>query len=210
MLLAFVWGMHSITAGFEVWTFEGRRQWQLRAGVLVAAPVALRDAYQHEPSLWREDRAAPAAYLVDFIYARCPGVCRALGSDYQQLQRQLRSAAGARQTLGSAAGGVHLVSISFDTEHDDAQALQQLALSLGADPAWWTFAVPATAADAQSLLRSLEVVVVPDGQGGFVHNGAIHLLDEHGRLRGLFEFDDWPAALTAARQLAAAPQTGRS
>jgi protein SCO1/2 len=53
------------------------------------------------------------------------------------------------------------------------------------------------------LLASLGVVVVPDGQGGFVHNGAIHLLDERGRLRGLYGFDQWQQALEAARRLVA-------
>ena len=71
-----------------------------------------------------------------------------------------------------------------------------------ADPAYWTLAVPATHDDALALLRPLAVVVVPDGEGGFVHNGAIHLLDERGRLRGLFEFDQWPQALAAAHRLA--------
>jgi protein SCO1/2 len=68
--------------------------------------------------------------------------------------------------------------------------------------------VPATRDDALALLRSLAVVVVPDGEGGFVHNGAIHLLDERGRLRGLFEFDQWPRALAAAHQLAATRRGG--
>jgi protein SCO1/2 len=53
------------------------------------------------------------------------------------------------------------------------------------------------------LLRSLGVVVIPDGEGGFVHNGDIHLMDERGRLRGLFAFDQWPQALEAAQRLAA-------
>lgn len=44
-------------------------------------------------------------------------------------------------------------------------------------------------------------MAIPDGEGGFVHNGAIHLLDERGRLRGLFELEQWPQALAAARLL---------
>jgi protein SCO1/2 len=96
--------------------------------------------------------------------------------------------------------------VSFDVEHDGPAQMAQLAARLQADPAWWTLAVPATPDAARTLLQGLGVVAVPDGQGGFVHNGAIHLLDEQGRLRGLFEFDEWPQALAAAQQLVASPR----
>lgn len=193
MLATFSWGLCHITAGFEVWTFEGRRQVALRSGALQAAVVPLRDVSNRALTLWSDSGAGSAAYLVDFVYTRCPGVCRTLGSEFQQMQRELAS---------DPATGVQLVSISFDVEHDDAAQLAQFAAQLHADPATWIFAVPATPSDAQSLLRSLGVVAIPDGQSGFVHNGAIHLLDGRGRLRGLFEIEQWPQALAAARQLA--------
>lgn len=202
MLAGFVWGLHRFTAGFEVWTFEGRRELEVRSAALQAPAVALRGVSGHAPTLWRDGREASAVYLVDFIYTRCPSVCQALGSEYQQMQRELAAQAAA----GAATGSVHLVSVSFDVEHDSPPRLAQLASSLDADPAWWTFVVPATREDAQSLLQGLGVVAVPDGQGGFVHNGAIHLLDARGRLRGLFQSSQWPQALAAARQLAAMPR----
>lgn len=192
------WGLHRYTGGFEVWTFEGRRQLQLQSAELRAAPVPMRGALGSAPSLWHDGDSAPAAYLVDFIYTRCPSVCRALGSEYEQMQNQL----AADPTLHA----VHLVSISFDIEHDSPARLAELASKLRADPTWWTFAVPATAGDSRMLLRSLGVVVVADGQGGFVHNGSIHLLDRRGRLRGLYEPDKWPQALAAARQVGVGPR----
>lgn len=205
LLAASAWGLNRITNGFEVWTFEGRRQMQLRTGALQAPDVALRGVDGNPSALWDGAGAAPAAYLVDFIYTRCPSICLALGSEYQQMQRELANP-GANLPGGAAAsGGVHLVSLSFDVAHDAPPQLAQYAARLGADPRWWTFVVPATQGDAQTLLRGLGVVAVPDGQGGFVHNGAIHLLDAHGVLRGLFALDAWPQALAAARQLAASP-----
>lgn len=207
LLLAFAWGMHRITHGFEVWTFEGQRQLQLRAGALQAPQVALRGVDGNARELWHGAAMAPKAYLVDFIYTRCPSVCLALGSEYQQMQRELATRNAADRSPASAASdGVHLVSLSFDVAHDGAPQLAQYAATLQADPRWWTLAVPATQGEAQTLLRALGVVAVPDGQGGFVHNGAIHLLDAQGVLRGLFAFDAWPQALAAARQLAAAPR----
>lgn len=205
LLAALAWGLHRYTAGFEVWTFEGRRALQVQAGALRAAPVALRDAQGGAPSLWHEGARAPAAYLVDFVYTRCPGLCRTLGSEYQQMQQRL----AAQRVADPALDAVRLVSISFDVEHDDPASLARYAASQHADPAAWSFAVPASEGDARTLLASLGVVAVPDGLGGFVHNGSIHLLDEQGRLRGLFDFEDWPRALQAARDLASAAREAR-
>lgn len=206
LMCVLVVGLNRWTNGFEVWTLEGRRQAQLQAGELRARPVALRAGDGSMPRLWGDAGSAPAAYLVDFVYTRCPSVCRALGNEYQQMQRALAERRGTSSTLR----GVHLVSISFDVEHDNQARLARYGAELGVDPQHWTLAVPATHDDTGALLRSLGVVVVPDGEGGFVHNGAIHLLDERGRLRGLYEFDQWPQALEAAQRLALArPEASR-
>lgn len=196
MLAALMVGLHKWTAGFEIWTFEGRRELQLREGTITAQKVPLLST--GTPPQWGTDEAA-GAYLVDFFYTRCPSVCRVLGSEYQQMQRQLAAQPAALST------NVRLVSVSFDLAHDTPAQLAAYAAAQHADPRWWTIAVPTGEPHAQKLLRSLGVVVVPDGQGGFVHNGDIHLLDGAGRLRGLYAFDVWPQALAAARALAAAP-----
>ena len=200
LLTAFVWGLYRYTANFDVWTFEGQRQLALQAGELRAAQVPLREMHDAPVTLWSSTSSPSAAYLVDFIYTRCPSVCRVLGDEYQQMQTQLV----AQRARNPALAAVHLVSISFDAEHDDPASLREYAREHRIDPALWTLAMPGTAADTQALMRSLEVIAIPDGLGGFVHNGAIHLLDASGRLRGLYEFDQWPQALEAAKQLAMA------
>jgi protein SCO1/2 len=199
LVLVLAVGLYGWTCGFEVWTFEGRRQVQLQAGELRAPPVVLRGSDGSVPRLWGDADAVPAAYLVDFVYTSCPSVCRALGSAYQQMQRDL----AVRQEAEQTSPHVHLVSISFDVDHDDPGRLARHAADMRAQPRHWTLAVPSTHDDARELLLSLGVVVVADGEGGFVHNGAIHLLDERGRLRGLYEFDQWPQALEAAHRLVA-------
>ena len=198
LLTAFVWGLYRYTANFDVWTFEGHRQLAMQAGDLRAPQVPLREMGMTPITLWTGASHAPAAYLVDFIYTRCPSVCRVLGDEYQQMQTQLVT----QRAHNPALAAVHLVSISFDAEHDDPASLREYAREHQIDPALWTLAMPVTAADTRALMRSLEVIAIPDGLGGFVHNGAIHLLDASGRLRGLYEFDQWPQALEAAKQLA--------
>lgn len=195
LALGLLAGLSWWTAGFEAWTYEERRQREVEAGGLQAATVALRGVDGHPVALWgRAD--ATAAYLVDFIYTRCPGVCRALGSEFQRMQAELAARPGERTEA------VRLVSISFDVDHDDPPRLARYAAAQHASGAHWIFAVPHSTRDARSLLRSLGVVVIADGAGGFVHNGSIHLLDARGRLRGLYRLDQWPQALAAARRLA--------
>lgn len=198
LMVVLVAGLAHWTHGFEVWTFEGRRQAQVLAGELHARPVPLRASDGSLLRWWGDDDVAPAAQLVAFVYTRCPSVCRVLGDEFQQMQRALATRPGD----GPALRGVRLVSISFDTAYDDPAQLTRHAAEMRIDPRYWTLAVPATPDDTSALLGSLGVVVVPDGAGGFVHNGAIHLLDERGRLRGLYEFEQWPQALEAAQSLA--------
>jgi len=195
MLIGLVAGLHRWTDGFERWTFESRRQWQVAQGALQAPAVDLIGSDGAPLAAWAAEPAA-RAWLVDFIYTRCPSVCLSLGSHYQQMQREL-------QQQPNTAAGVRLLSVSIDRAHDQPPALARYAALQKADSHWWRLAVPASDTDATALLRALGVVVVPDGLGGFNHNGAIHLIDGQGRLRALFDFEQWPHALDAARALAA-------
>ncbi|MDO5693532.1 MAG: SCO family protein [Pseudomonadota bacterium] len=189
MAALLVAGLYHWTVGFERWTFESRRHWQIGQQRLQAAPVALIDSRGEPLPAWGTNTAAQA-YLVDFIYTRCPSVCQALGSHYQQMQRQMRERADA--------AGVRLLSVSIDRAHDTPAELARYARTHQADARWWWLGAPASDAESDALLRALGVVVVPDGLGGFNHNGAIHLIDADGRLRGLFDFEQWPRALNAA------------
>ena len=112
--------------------------------------------------------------LVDFIYARCPAYCVALGSEFAQLQDRL---------AGSLAkGAVELVSISFDPAHDtplELAAYLQRARSRGAG---WLAVRPVDRDGLDQLKRSFGITVIPDGLGGYTHNAAIHVVDPQGRL----------------------------
>jgi protein SCO1/2 len=62
-------------------------------------------------------------------------------------------------------------------------------------------AAPVSSATSTQLLQQLGVVAVPDGFGGFVHDGAIHLIDSRGQIRQIFDYADWQSALLAAQNL---------
>lgn len=186
------WSASILTGGFEHWTFEAQRRAEARGGLLHASALTLLTAQGGTSSPWQPDSLDQTVYVLDFFYTRCPSVCRALGSEYAQMQA----------ALAGAETPVRLLSVSFDLEHDDGDALRTYAKRIGARAPLWEVARPADAPALQRLLRELGVVMVPDGTGGYVHNAALHLVDARGELRAIVDVGDWPRALEQARVLA--------
>ncbi len=199
IVLVFLLATARLTGNFEHWTYESSRRAHAAAGQLRAVATPLIDTGGATHTLFAPPAEAsprpPAVLLVDFIYTRCPSVCQALGSEYFRMQQAL--AAEGRH-------GVQLWSISLDPAHDGPAALTAHARLHRTDAAWWTLATPRDVPAAQALMRSLGVVAVPDGFGGFVHNASIHLLSDDGRVHAIFEPAEWPQALAAALALASA------
>ena len=192
-LLAFV-AAWWLTDDFRVWTAEGARRLEV-----VEHPVRAPAIRMLAPgdaggttlaALFDDDAGEPA--IVDFIYTRCESVCSSLGSGFQQLQRTIAANTQDR---------VRLLSVSFDPAHDDTQALAGYAARLHADARIWRFATPADARDLASLLAAYQVVVIPDGLGGYEHNAALLVIDARGRLVRIFDYSELDLALAYARSL---------
>ena len=94
-----------------------------------------------------EQEGASAAAHRSTSFTRAAPACRALGSEFQRLQGELVAA--------PPAGWCTWCRSPFDVVHDDAGALARYAAEQRADPRLWTLAVPRSADDAQTLLRSL-------------------------------------------------------
>lgn len=180
------WG----TEGLTVFTAETAR----RAAV-AAAPRALPDVALEDESGAATALAALSGrvLLVDFIYTRCPTICTVQGSDFEQAREAIREAG-----LGA---DIALLSISFDPEHDGPGELAFYASRFGGADDLWHFARAPAPGDTAALLRAAEVVVLPDGFGGFIHNSAIHVIDRQGRLVRILDDDAWREALALARDL---------
>ncbi len=197
-LVVFGWAVSQLTQGYEHWTFEALRRAAAARGEIQAPVVTLRDSTGATAALL--DDPAAGAYLVDFFYTRCPSVCQALGSEFSQMQQALQRDS-APDVDAHAVPHVRLLSVSIDPAHDDTAALAGYGRQHSSDPQWWRIAAPTTFSGRALLLSQLGVVAVPDGFGGFVHNGDLHLLDRRGRLRQVFDYADWQRALAAARQV---------
>jgi protein SCO1 len=189
-----------LTEDFQVWTAEGAR----RLGVIerpVPAPAAVlagpgiteitQITQITPPSLPTWLTATGEVTIVAFFYTRCPTVCTALGSTFEQLQQSI-----------APSDGVRLLTVSFDPAYDDAARLQQYASQRRADPGRWQVATVPDAAQLQRLLDAFQVVVIPDGLGGYEHNAALLIVDERGRLVRIFDVTDHDTALAYARAIA--------
>ncbi len=180
------WG----TEGFRVFTAEGARR------------AAVERSPRPLPEVAMEDQAAKAVsladfrgrvVLLDFVYTRCPTVCTVLGTGFQRLRQQI---------VGSGLEGqVVLVTFSFDPEHDGAAQLQDYADRYGGADSNWHFVRAPSRADTDTLLRAAELVAVPDGFGGYVHNAAIHVVDREGRLARIVDTEATDEAFRLARSL---------
>ena len=189
-----------LTHDFQVWTAEGARR--LEVALLPVATPAVQVQAPSGPAkpLRRLLADEQTVTIVDFIYTRCQTVCLALGSTYQQMQSSLQSA----RATDVAARRVQLLSISFDSQRDDQQAMADYAARLNVDAAIWRLVRVPNPSDLARLLADFQVVVVGSNQGDFEHNAALLVVDSHGRLVRIFDYADHQLALDYARYLAAA------
>jgi protein SCO1/2 len=178
-------GMGHLTDGFTAWTLDDRRAARVAGGTMTLAPLDIRNQHGERARLFAVDPAvgvdAPRFYIVDFFYTRCPTVCRALGAEFARLQRRLAD--------DGVGGAVRLVSLSIDPGHDNAAALGAYAATYRATTPGWQVAAPAASASSRRYadwLRAADIVAIPDGLGGFEHNGEIHVTDAQGRVLALF------------------------
>lgn len=170
-----------ITEGFEVITSEQARRLNISRRQPVVPDVRLIDqsGQAHRFGEWVKEQNK--FLIIDFIYTNCQSLCRALGSEFQQLQRNI-----IERGLQSR---VHLLSISFDPQHDSYAVLGKYANHLLADPEVWSFATPDKAGDLADLLQTFGVTVIPDQMGGFQHNAALILVSPTGKLLRVTDYD---------------------
>jgi protein SCO1 len=186
VLAAGIGSLSWATDRFRVVTTDGHRRL-----VVERSPQPLPDAMMIDQS-GRPFSLADyrgKTVLVDFIYTRCPTICGVLGDDFRNVLALARAETG---------GQIELLSISFDPESDDRQALQLYAERYGAAAPQWRVAAPASRRDRAELLSRFGVVVIPDGFGGFVHTSAVYIVDPQGRLARILDPAEPPSVLVAA------------
>lgn len=130
--------------------------------------------------------------LVEFIFTRCPTICQSAGVDMRQLADRVRAA--------GLADRVAMYSVSFDPGFDTPEKLADYGERHDADGELWTIARPQASVLPQ-MLDEFGVIAVPDPLWGYTHNVAVHVVGPDGRISGIFDTDDFNAALTSAANL---------
>ncbi|MCC7025049.1 MAG: SCO family protein [Thermomicrobiales bacterium] len=177
--------------GFTTFTAESARRLDVARSPRPLPAVALED--QRGETVAFEDFAGKVV-LLNFVYTRCTTICTVLGSEFEQLRDEIEHS--------ELEGRVVLVTLTFDPEHDGPKQLARYAERYGGADATWHFVRAPSMDDTRRLLRAMDVVVVADGFGGFVHNAAIHVIDPRGRLVRIVDSDAIGEALALARELA--------
>ena len=80
------------------------------------------------------------------------------------------------------------------------RTLRDYAEAHGADGHVWTVARPESEQALYSLLKAFDVIVIPDGAGGFVHNAALQVVGQNGKLKAIFDVGEEAQVLAAARE----------
>jgi protein SCO1/2 len=173
IVLATTIGAYFITHGFRAVTSDVARQRALAESPRMVPAIALIDSHGQSTDLRQVTRERPYT-VVSLVYTQCTSLCLLTTSSEAYLQSRLRD-----PTLQKQVG---LVTISFDPARDTPEQLANYARRVKADAETWTIATVAGPSDLNALLDTFGVVVLPDGAGGYTHNGALFIVDRHGRL----------------------------
>lgn len=136
---------------------------------------------------------------VTFVYTRCPlpDFCPLIDKHFAAVQQAIAGDA-------NAASRMHLLSVSFDPDHDTPEVLRGHAKRVGADPAVWTW-LTGTRETLEVLTKTFGISLMGgDGPAGdIVHNLRTVVIDRQGRVAQVFNGNSWqPEELLAALRAA--------
>lgn len=159
------------TDGLRAITAEGARRVTIADSPAPVPPIELETMSGEMRPL-----GSGGPTLIEFIYTTCPTICQTSGGDFAEL----------RDHLHASGLVVPMISVSFDPEQDDLDALRNYAELHSATGKPWTVARPQVA-DLPALLRTFRVTVIPDNWGGYEHNIAVLLINGDGKFAGVFD-----------------------
>ena len=181
-----------LTAGLSAFTSES---WRRAAVAAAPRPVPAITLQDESGRLLRLDTLCGHVMVLDFVYTRCPTVCKALGASSSQLAQRLSRIDGLQDVV--------VMSVSLDPQRDPPERLQAFKRAMEAAISPWRLARPVDLEGRRRLLDAFGVVAIPDGMGGYDHNAALHIVDQRCRLVRILDADNVRGAELEARRLAA-------
>ena len=117
-------------------------------------------------------------YVADFFFTSCPSICPLTAVQMLRIHDQFKSD-----------DRVLLVSHTIDPEYDNVEVLSDYAQRLEVDADKWHF-LTGEKEDIYYLAQTSYYVGVREedrAPGGFEHSGAFVLVDQAGRIRGMYD-----------------------
>jgi len=118
-------------------------------------------------------------YVADFFFTTCPTICPVMKKEMLRVYEQFKGEPNFR-----------ILSHSIDPTHDTQAVLKDYAEKLGVpDAATWNFLT----GDQEKIFEIgqtsyLTTTMADDMEpGGFLHSGAFLLIDQQGRIRGVYD-----------------------
>jgi protein SCO1/2 len=127
----------------------------------------------------RKEDMAGKIYVADFFFTTCPTICPVMKKEMLRVYEQFKGEPNFR-----------ILSHSIDPSHDTQAVLKDYAEKLGVpDAATWNFLT----GDQEKIFEIgqtsyLTTAMTDDMEpGGFLHSGAFLLVDQQGRIRGVYD-----------------------
>ena len=127
----------------------------------------------------RKEDMAGKIYVADFFFTTCPTICPVMKKEMLRVYEQFKGEPNFR-----------ILSHSIDPTHDTQAVLKDYAEKLGVpDAATWNFLT----GDQEKIFEigqtSYLTTTMADElePGGFLHSGAFVLVDQQGRIRGVYD-----------------------
>jgi len=126
----------------------------------------------HRGETLRLSDLAGQSVIVTMMYASCTTACPVLVEDVRRIHQGLSA---------EQRDNVTLLLVSFDTENDTVEVLNEYAHNFRATEAPWHF-VTGSAADVRTLAALLGIRYRKNPSGGYDHSNVIALLNADGEL----------------------------
>ncbi len=127
----------------------------------------------------RKEDMVGKIYVADFFFTTCPTICPIMKKEMLRVYDQFKGE-----------GNFRILSHSIDPTHDTQAVLKDYAEKLGVpDAATWNFLT----GDQEKIFEigqtSYLTTTMADElePGGFLHSGAFVLVDQQGRIRGVYD-----------------------
>ncbi|WP_138414571.1 SCO family protein [Aquibacillus sediminis] len=166
------------TDGFQAFTTESARSYQLMQNQPSFPPVTLEDSNERTYSF---NEFADGKYVfITFMYTNCGTVCPQLEFNMADVYQSIPE-----KYIGE---DIVFLSISFDPTRDTPEVLAKYRTYFDSDGETWRMARVNQQDELNRMLDTLGVVVIPDNNGNFQHNSAFYLIGQNGRLLEVMDY----------------------